>query len=159
MPLPLFLALSDIFGNFKRYILLFIAFAIGSSVVLINIQVRDTVISSDFLYKFYTWKKLEAVTMLDDKKYEELTNGTDRADIFKRNISSLMEQNDISATVETKDSQNAKMIFGDETEAILLSFNFDPEGLVIRDGGQYPKLRNEILMDYHTASTHDVNKM
>lgn len=157
MPLPLFLALSDIFGNFKRYILLFIAFAIGSSVVLINIQVRDTVISSDFLYKFYTWKKLEAVTMLDDKKYEELTNGTDRADIFKRNISSLMEQNDISATVETKDFQNAKMIFGDEAEAILLAFNFNPEGLVIRDGGQYPELRNEILMDYHTASTHDVN--
>ena len=157
MSLPLFLALSDILGNFKRYILLFIAFAIGSSVVLINIQVRDTVISSNFLYKFYTWKKLDAVALLDEKKYDELTNGTGRSDIFKRNFASVMEQNDISGTLETKDCQNAKMIFGDETEAILLSFNYNPEGMVIRKGGQYPKLRNEILMDYYTASTHGVN--
>ena len=76
MSLPLFLALTDIFGNFKRYILLFIAFAIGSSVVLINIQVRDTVISTDFLYKFYTWKKLEAVPNLDNSTFDELSNGT-----------------------------------------------------------------------------------
>jgi ABC-type antimicrobial peptide transport system permease subunit len=49
------------------------------------------------------------------------------------------------------------MLFGNETETILLSFNFNPEGIVIRDGGQYPKLRNEILMDYYTASTHGVD--
>ena len=157
MSLPVFLSLSDIFGNFKRYILLFIAFAIGSSVVLINIQIRDTVISSDFLYKFYTWKKLDAVTMLDDKKFDELTNGTNRSDIFKSNIDALFEQDDISGTLETKDCQNAKMLFGNETETILLSFNFNPEGIVIRDGGQYPKLRNEILMDYYTASSHGVD--
>ena len=157
MSLPVFLSFSDIFGNFKRYILLFIAFAIGSSVVLINIQIRDTVISPDFLYKFYTWKKLDAVTMLDDKKFDELTNGTNRSDIFKSNIEALFEQNDISGTIETKDCQNAKMLFGNETETILLSFNFNPEGIVIRDGGQYPKLRNEILMDYYTASSHGVD--
>jgi hypothetical protein len=156
MSLPLFLALSDIFGNFKRYILLFIAFALGSSVVLINIQVRDTVISADFLYKFYTWKKLEAVPNLDDKTFEELTNGTGRSDLLKRNSNSLMAENGISAHFETADRQNANMIFGDETEAVLLNFNFDPEGLVIRDGGQYPKLRNEVLLDYYTASTHNV---
>ncbi len=157
MSLPLFLALTDIFGNFKRYILLFIAFAIGSSVVLINIQVRDTVISPDFLYKFYTWKKLEAVPNLDNSTFDELSNGTGRADIMVRNLNTLMEQNGISATCETVDRQNANMIFGDETETILMNFHFDPEGMVIREGGQYPKLRNEILMDYFTASNHGVN--
>lgn len=157
MSLPLFLALTDIFGNFKRYILLFIAFAIGSSVVLINIQVRDTVISPDFLYKFYTWKKLEAIPNLDNSTFDELSNGTGRADIMVRNLNTLMEQNGISATCETVDRQNANMIFGDETETILMNFHFDPEGMVIREGGQYPKLRNEILMDYYTASNHGVN--
>ncbi len=157
MSLPLFLALTDIFGNFKRYILLFIAFAIGSSVVLINIQVRDTVINPDFLYKFYTWKKLEAVPNLDNKTFEELTSGTNRSDILDRNFKNILEQNDISATMELSDRQNAKMIFGNETETILMTFNFNPEGMVIRDGGQYPKLQNEILMDYYTASTHGVD--
>ena len=157
MSISLFLALSDIFGNFKRYILLFIAFAIGSSVVLINIQIRDTVISPNFLYKFYSWKKLEAIPNLDNKTFEELTGGTGRSDILDRNFKNILEQNDISATMELSDRQNAKMIFGDETETILMTFNFNPEGLVIRDGGQYPKLRNEIIMDYYTASTHDVN--
>ena len=157
MSLPMFLALSDIFGNFKRYILLFIAFAIGSSVVLINIQVRDTVINTNFLYKFYTWKKLEAVPNLDNKTFEELTSGTNRSDILDRNFKNIMEQNDIAATMELSDRQNAKMVFGDETETILMTFNFNPEGMVIRKGGQYPKLRNEILMDYYTASSHGVN--
>ena len=157
MSLPMFLALSDIFGNFKRYILLFIAFAIGSSVVLINIQVRDTVINTNFLYKFYTWKKLEAVPNLDNKTFEELTSGTNRSDILDRNFKNIMEQNDIAATMELSDRQNAKMVFGDETETILMTYNFNPEGMVIRKGGQYPKLRNEILMDYYTASSHGVN--
>lgn len=157
MSIPLFLALSDIFGNFKRYILLFIAFTIGSSVVLLNIQIRDSVISPDFMYKFYTWKKLDAVPNLDDKTFNEISSGTGRADMMVRGFEELMKKEGIRATLETKEQQNARMEFGEESETVALCFGFNPEGLVIRTGGQYPKLRNEVLMDYYTASIHDVN--
>ena len=68
-----------------------------------------------------------------------------------------MKKEGIRATLETKEQQNARMEFGEESETVALCFGFNPEGLVIRDGGQYPKLRNEVLMDYYTASIHDVN--
>ena len=157
MSLPMFLALSDIFGNFKRYILLFIAFTLGSSVVLINIQIRDSVISPDFMYKFYTWKKLEAVPNLDDKTFDEISSGTGRPDMLERGFAELMKKEGIKATLETQQRQNASLEIGGETEPVQLSFGYDPEGLVIREGGQYPKLKNEILIDYYTASCHDIN--
>ena len=69
MNIPLFLALSDIFGNFKRYILLFVAFTLGSLVVVTNIQIRDSVISTDFLYKFYTFKHFDLVTWFNNASY------------------------------------------------------------------------------------------
>ena len=61
--------------------------------------------------------------------------------------------------MKLRKDQNANMLLNwwRDLNQYQLSFGFDPEGLVIREGGQYPKLRNEILMDYYTASTHDVN--
>ena len=152
----LFLALSDIFGNFRRYILLFIAFTIGSIVVLINIQIRDSVISTDFLYKFYTWKQLDVVPNIDDNTYSALTDNTGRADIFVRNFGKLMKDNDIHADFEIRKIQNSRMIFEEGAESAEIDFGFDPEGLVIRKGGTYPKLINEVLMDYNTAKDHGV---
>lgn len=153
MGIPLFLALSDILGHFKRYVLLFIAFTIGSIVVILNIQVRDSVISSDFLYQFYTFKQMDFGASFDEATYNELSLGTGRGDLFIRNFEAMMMKEGIDVTLEMKKAHNAKMIFGDLTEMVLLNFGFDPEGLRIRKGGQIPKLRNEILMDYDTAGS------
>ncbi|MBO4390226.1 MAG: ABC transporter permease [Lachnospiraceae bacterium] len=154
MPLPLFLALTDLFGGFKRYILLLIAFTIGSIVVIMNIQIRDSVISTDFLYKFYNYKELEAVPNVDQATLRDLSQNSGDADIFRRNFNKMMEKNDIPLTIEIAKSQGARMVFGETSEAILLHFGFDPEGMVIRSGSAYPKLENEVLIDYHTAEAH-----
>ena len=156
MNIPLFLALSDIFGNFKRYILLFVAFTLGSLVVVTNIQIRDSVISTDFLYKFYTFKHFDLVTWFNNTSYYELTEGTDRGDIFQKNFDALMKREGIPSTLEISYNTNAQLVDGDKVSGIKINFGFDPEGLVIRDGGQVPKLRNEILIDYYTAVEHGV---
>ena len=156
MNIPLFLALSDIFGNFKRYILLFVAFTLGSLVVVTNIQIRDSVISTDFLYKFYTFKQFDLVTWFNNTSYYELTEGTDRGDIFQKNFDALMKREGIPSTLEISYNTNAQLVDGDKVSGIKINFGFDPEGLVIRDGGQVPKLRNEILIDYYTAVEHGV---
>ena len=156
MNIPLFLALSDIFGNFKRYILLFVAFTLGSLVVVTNIQIRDSVISTDFLYKFYTFKHFDLVTWFNNASYYELTEGTDRGDIFQKNFDALMKREGIPSTLEISYNTNAQLVDGDKVSGIKINFGFDPEGLVIRDGGQVPKLRNEILIDYYTAVEHGV---
>ena len=156
MNIPLFLALSDIFGNFKRYILLFVAFTLGSLVVVTNIQIRESVISTDFLYKFYTFKHFDLVTWFNNTSYNELTGGTDRGDLFQKNFDVLMKREGIPATLELSYNTNAQLVDGDKVSGMKINFGFDPEGLVIRDGGQVPKLRNEILIDYYTAVEHGV---
>ena len=156
MNIPLFLALSDIFGNFKRYILLFVAFTLGSLVVVTNIQIRESVISTDFLYKFYTFKHFDLVTWFNNTSYNELTDGTDRGDLFQKNFDVLMKREGIPATLELSYNTNAQLVDGDKVSGMKINFGFDPEGLVIRDGGQVPKLRNEILIDYYTAVEHGV---
>lgn len=156
MPIPLFLALTDIFGNFKRYVLLLIAFTLGSSVVIMNIMIKDSVISTDFFYKFYDYKHVDAITNWSGSTYDELSGGSNSSTIFLKNFDNFMKEHDIDATLELVDSQNAQMIFGESAEIIKLNFGFDPEGMVIRDGGAYPKLKNEIIMDYYTATQHDL---
>ena len=156
MSLPLFLALSDILGNFKRYVLLFIAFTLGSCVVLMNIQIKDSVISTDFFYKFYDFKHIDAIVNWNGATWNELSGGSNSSQIFMKNFNKLMEEKGIDATLELRDAQNAQMLFGDEAVIIQMGFGFDPEGMVIRAGGTYPVLKNEIIMDYYTASQHDV---
>ena len=157
MSLPLFLALSDIFGNFKRYALLLVAFTLGSSVVIMNIQIKDSVISTDFFYKFYDFKHLDAIVNWNGATWDELSGGSNSSVVFKQNFDKYMKEKDIDATLELRDAQNAQMVFGESVETIQINFGFDPEGMVIRDGGTYPKLKNEILMDYYTASQHGVD--
>ncbi|SEQ97591.1 FtsX-like permease family protein [Lachnospiraceae bacterium NE2001] len=157
MPLPLYLALSDIFGNFKRYVLLLIAFTIGSSVVIANIQMRESIISPEFLYKFYSFKTMDVAPNLSDSDYSNLTQNTGRSDIFKNNFDNLMREEDIALYIELDKMHSAQMLFGDEVENVMLNFGFDPEGMVIREGGAYPKLRNEVLIDYFTAENHNLN--
>ncbi|MBP5282746.1 MAG: hypothetical protein J6Z22_09650, partial [Lachnospiraceae bacterium] len=123
----------------------------GSSVVILNILIRDSVISSDFLYRYYTYKQMDFGVAFDEATMEKLSLGTGRDDIFQKNCQALLKKEGLDITLEIRKGHNAKMIFGDEMVAVALNFRFDPEGLVIRKGGQIPKLRNEILMDYDTA--------
>lgn len=156
MSLPFFLALSDILGNFKRYVFLLMAFIIGSSVVIMNIQIKDSVISPDFIYKFYNFKHIDAIINFDNKTWNELSGGGGSSDVFIRNLDKVMVANGLDATFEFCDFQKAEMLFEDGAENIELDFGFNPEGMVIRKGGDYPKLRNEVLIDYFTATSHDL---
>ena len=67
-----------------------------------------------------------------------------------------MKREGIPATLELSYNTNAQLVDGDKVSGMKINFGFDPEGLVIRDGGQVPKLRNEILIDYYTAVEHGV---
>ena len=157
MPISLYLALTDVFGNFKKYVLLFIAFTAGSIVVLTSIMFRDTVISPDFMYKYYTFKEMDFVINMTDKTINELSLGTERNDIIMRQFDKLMEKENIPARIEFIDMQDGKIVFDNSEEIATIYYNADPEGMRIRDGGQYPKLRNEILIDYFTAEEHDLH--
>ncbi|MBR5419850.1 MAG: ABC transporter permease [Lachnospiraceae bacterium] len=151
--IPLFLALKDILGGFKKYILLFVAYTAGCIVVLMSIMMRDTIISSDFLYKYYPFKQMDFVINLTEKTTEELSLGTGRIDVALRQFDSLMEKEGIPAAIEMVNNQDTALIFGDEEEDALMFYNFDPEGLRIRAGSRYPVLEKEVLIDQYTAES------
>ncbi|MCR5249931.1 MAG: ABC transporter permease [Lachnospiraceae bacterium] len=153
MSLPLFLALKDIMGGFKKYILLFVAYTAGCIVVLMSIMIRESVISADFLYKYYPFKQMDFVLNLTEKTNEELSLGTGRADVMLRQFDGLMEKEGIPAKIEMVNNQNSTLVFGDEEEDVTIYFNFDPEGLRIREGSRYPLLEKEVLIDQYTAES------
>ena len=153
IPIPLFLALKDILGGFKKYILLFVAYTAGCIVVLMSIMIRDTVINADFLYKYYSFKQMDFVLNLTDKTKEELSLGTGRIDVMLRQFDSMMEKEGIPAKIEMVYMQDSTLVFGDEEDAVLMYYNFDPEGLRIREGSRYPLLENEILIDQYAAES------
>ena len=151
MSIPLFLAVSDLLTSFRRYILLFIAFTLGNVVVLLGIQIKESVISPDFAYNYYTYKPMDFMLTYDSEFEDKMTRGTGRADIYVRSVNAALKNAGIPAEIETVSSFYGNIISDGKAEFVEMNMGFDPEGLVIRKGGQYPVLENEVLIDYFTA--------
>ncbi|MBQ7991371.1 MAG: ABC transporter permease [Oscillospiraceae bacterium] len=151
---PFFLALSDIFTTFRRYILLMLAFTAGSIVVMLGIELRDTMISTDFLHKYYTFGDLDFNITITDKFAKEMSNNTFNSDIMEKNINAALVKEGIPGTVDLGQACNCALITDGSTLMLNMNLGIDVSRIHIMDGGQLPVLENEILIDKNTANMY-----
>ncbi len=154
MSVPLFLALSDILLKFRRYVLLLIAFTAGFIAMMICVQLRETVVSKDFIQNYYTFGELDFFLRESQSLLMDYSFDTGNPVIAERNINEKLKKNNIPAEVTFSKGELAKLIDDKETESVYLEFGFDPSVLRIVKGGRTPKLRNEVLMDKFTAGRY-----
>ncbi|MBR5372016.1 MAG: ABC transporter permease [Oscillospiraceae bacterium] len=153
MSVPLFLAISDILAKFRRYVLPVIAFTAGSLLVMFSIQLRETVISTEFLKSYYTVTDADFGLDLSKDLRNRMSMNTGRLDLVERNINKEFEKAGIPAELDIAMMSYSSFITDRGTVSGQLVYDTHPERMRILDGGQVPQLKNEVLMDRYTAES------
>lgn len=151
MSVPLFLAISDILVKFRRYALLVVAFTACSLLVMFSIQLRETVISKEFLRNYYTTEELDFGMDISKDLIRRMSMNTGRADLAERNINKLFAENGIPADIDLVKYSVGNLVTEEGAISAQLVFGIDPARLRILEGSQPPQLSNELMMDRCTA--------
>ena len=72
MNIPLFLALGDILGKIKRYAYLIFTYVVSVSMVLLVIQVKDSICSMEYVKKYLQYNALDFDYEISDAYYTKL---------------------------------------------------------------------------------------
>ena len=147
---PLFLALTDILGRFKRYIFLLFSYVIGFSIILIAFQLKNTVLSWDFLYKTQMMGPIDFHIELPQQELEKYYYKSDGSVKGVNDlINEELKQNNIPAYIETAAFSNGNIIIdGKEYLAGIVYGIKNMDILSYRKGSFAPKNQNEVAMNY-----------
>ena len=157
--LPLYLALSDIFGRFKRYIFLAFSYVFGFAIILLVFQLKSTVISWDFLQKTQLMGKFDFYIDLPNAEFEKYglkTDGTLRG--INEKINEELRQNNIPAFIETLSFSEGSLIIDDNEYLAGLVYGLkDTSKLLYKKGTYCPQKENEVAMNYLFAKKLGIN--
>lgn len=152
MPIPVFWVLSDILKRFRRYLFLIVAYTLGISIMLISFNLRNTVISTEFLrymnidrLDFWVEFSKENVEMINDAKTPEDNNGYDT-------INRLFKENDIPAYINKASITKGYMEIPTGEVTYMVYYDLDDTGDIVLREGVMPKLENEVVLSYYSAN-------
>ena len=151
LPVPLFMAVSDILRGFKRYILLILAYILGICIVMFVVRLNDTIMTTDYAYRYFQHGRLDFLLEIDDAYYEKLYSGSGSfqgaIDIINENL----KANDIPAVITVKNIGTAIMRYEGGEVVCELSWSDAPTSEMQIFQGNAPKLRNEVAIGYYNA--------
>lgn len=152
MPIPFFLAVSDVLNRIKRYLFLVVAYTLGITVILCTVHLKNSVISEEFL-KYQLGLKVDFYIDFSDEQLKEYLSKTGSETGMMNLINEELEDAGIPAKIHYDILTNGEttMPDGEERDISMLFGDVDTEEFTYREGGTAPKLKNEIALSYFTA--------
>ncbi|MDO4862897.1 MAG: ABC transporter permease [Ruminococcus sp.] len=153
MSVPLFLALTDILGRFKRYIFLIIAYSLGVAILLLVFNVRHSIVNPHYtrywLYHDYDFSFGLSDEESDDISREMMKTGK----TFYEVINDRFAEADIPAHIDVINYGGGYILHDDESITFIdiMWKDGEPEKYTYRRGGTAPRLANEAAMSAFTA--------
>ena len=151
MAVPLFLALSDILRGFKRYVLLILAYVLGICIVLFVVRLNDSILTTDYAYKFFQNGRLDFLIRIEDSYYAKLVKGAGSFDGVIEQVNKEFKDNDIPAVIYVEDESAAVMHFKNKDYACAIKWNNESASEIEYFTGDAPKLANEVAVGYYHA--------
>ena len=155
MPIPLYMALNDILGRFKRYIFLIIAYSLGAAILLLVFNVRNTVINPHYprywLYHNYDFETNFNEDTWNEIKRERERTGKDYVGV----VNDMFADKGIAAHIDTMYKGSAYVLRDNDNQYYfhMLWKAGEPEKFTnYRKGGSVPRLANEAAMSAYTAN-------
>jgi ABC-type antimicrobial peptide transport system permease subunit len=154
MSVPFFLAVTDILGRFKRYIFLIIAYTLGAAIILLAYNVRNSIISKNYM-KLFLYHTIDFDVHLTGEFYKDVDK---RIEAEGKNthavINEMFEENGFPAYIDTLNYSWGTLL--NEKDEKVKNFDIiwgeNMDKIRYRDGGRLPKLENEAAMSYFTAN-------
>lgn len=144
--IPLFLALSDILKSIKRYIYLMFAYICGIIILLLVLQVRDSLCSVNYMQKYWQKGNLDFAMLPEAAYINKLFNKAGGELEVYDLINESFRENGIPARAEYLSESEVTLYDRNQEFVYLMAFgDFDREDLVITEG-YAPKLYNEVAI-------------
>lgn len=157
MKVPLFLTFTDIIGRIKRYVFLIAAYVFGITIMLITIQLKDSVVSEDYYIKYGAIAKLDFEVKLKEELRKEYKAKSGSGQGVNRLINEDFAKNNIPAKIEAYNAHRGTLIFnGQESHPLMYWGISDTAEVTYRKGSVAPRLHNEIALDYYTACNEGI---
>ena len=158
IPVSFFLAVSDILRGFKRYVLLILAFVMGLSTVLFIVRLENSLMTPGYAEKYFQHGRENFTMEIDDAYFQMLYRNTGSYSGAIDKINENFKENDIPATIHTAKRSAAELTYGDKQLMCNIRWLECPTTEVrYLDGGNAPKLRNEVAVGYFFANTNGIN--
>ncbi|MCR5617841.1 MAG: hypothetical protein K6F83_06100 [Clostridiales bacterium] len=151
MPVPLFLAVSDILRSFKRYILLILAFVLGISIVLFVVRLNDTIMTTDYAHHYFQDGGMDFLIDIDDTYYDKLLSKTGSFQGAVKEINKDFRENGIPAEIKVELMNSAKMEYDGGEVAVIISWRDAPSSEIEYLEGNPPKLSNEVAVGFYDS--------
>lgn len=151
MPIPLYLAMSDITNRLKRYVFLIIAYTLGITVILCTVHLKNSVMSEEFC-KYQLTTKIDFYIDFPEALAEHYISKTGSETGMFDLINEELKSAGIPAAIyyDYATFGETTMEDGEEREICMLYGAVDTEEMTYREGTA-PKLANELAISYFTA--------
>lgn len=152
MSIPTFLSISDLLTRAKRYLFLVIAYSLSVLILLTVFNIRNTIISSDFMRYMFYYKCDYFIAFFEGDFTDDLYRRAhaENVNIYEI-INSDFEKNGIKAEVDYGNTAEAELVDGDVQDLNVIFGIKHPEKIQYRKGSRAPELDNEVALSYYTA--------
>ncbi len=151
--IPLFLAVSDILGRVKRYSYLILAYVCGIFMVLLVVQMKDSICGTEYHQKYLQINAIDFSMEINDSYYARLYDKEGSVFAVYESINEVFAANDIPARADFWGTQTVTATF--DEEQLLATIHFGEfeyaTDLVYVGGGTAPILPNEVAVAYYSA--------
>ncbi|MBR4362505.1 MAG: ABC transporter permease [Ruminococcus sp.] len=154
MSIPLFLALTDILGRFKRYIFLIIAYSLGAAILLLVFNIRNSVINPHYA-RYWLNHHYDFAIHLNDELSDRISQVRKRTGkSYVEAVNDMLSEEGIPAHIDSMYEGTARLDREDGSQyyfSVLWKAG-EPGQFEYRKGGTAPKLANEAAMSSYTAT-------
>ena len=157
---PLFLAAQDITGRIKRYLYLIVSYTLGIALLLMVIQLKETVVSDNFRKNYWMIVDREVFIRPEDNLREKLIQQEGSYKNVFLYYEKYYNEHDIPLNIQIMDWQEAT--WKNKGEDVGITLYFDNEDVELKrlrfiEGGKTPTLDNEVAVSHRLKDTMGVN--
>ena len=157
---PYFLAAQDITGRIKRYLYLIISYTLGIALLLMVIQLKETVVSDNFRKNYWMVVDREVFIRPEDNLREKLIQQEGSYKNVFLYYEKYYNEHGIPLNIQVIDWQQATWKKSGEDVGITLFFDNEDvelERLRFVEGGKAPTLDNEVAVSHRLKDTMGLN--
>lgn len=120
--ISLFLAANDILGRIKKYSYLILAYVFGICMVLMLIQIKDSICGMEYARKYLQINAMDFSMKINASYLSKLLNKEGSLEAVYATINKIFEANDIPARADLFSSQTANVEFEEEKLSCEIHF-------------------------------------
>lgn len=155
--IPFYLALTDLTNRIRRYKFLIFAYSFGMMMIIVTLEMHNTVYSTYWLEKHQAFPPSDFVLDLTNEQLEDYTRKSGGALRAYDLINEELKEAEIPAHVGYIIYSFGNATYGNSNFSCQMQYSYSPVSDIKLYKGLIPKLGNEVAISTFMARNHGIN--